>query len=181
MMSGKRVTLALAAIWLGVAMAPTPVCADGGTWRFSGRRGDHLVTVFTAPAPLRAGTIDLSVLVQDAESGRAITELSVEMRAERTGDAESKISASATVDAATNKLMRAASVDLPKPGRWRFEVFVQGTPKSPPIEFDAEVLEPLPTWLQVIPWFAWPVVPIGLFAIHQLGLRGKRMPARKKV
>ena len=38
---------------------------DAGTLRVSERLGSYQVTVFTAPAPVRAGPVDVSVLVQN--------------------------------------------------------------------------------------------------------------------
>ena len=43
--------------------------ADGGTVRLSEEQGRYRITVFTAPAPLRAGPVDVSVLVQEAATG----------------------------------------------------------------------------------------------------------------
>ena len=80
--------MVLATVWIGLGVGCVPALADGGTLRFFGRRGDRLVTVFTVPAPLRAGPIDLSVLVQDAQTGRPITDLPIEVHANRIGQCE---------------------------------------------------------------------------------------------
>jgi hypothetical protein len=170
-MSGKHVLMVLAIGWLELGAASSPVLGDGGTLRFSGRRGDRLVTVFTAPAPLRAGPIDLSVLVQDAETGRPITNLPIDVQGQQIGHAQTTIRAAATPGAATNKLLRAARLELSEPGRWHFDVYVQGVDRSQPIGFDVEVAQPPPPWLNMSLWIAWPLVPIGLFAIHQFRLR----------
>jgi hypothetical protein len=170
-MSLRHVLIAVATVWLVLA-ASSAVHGDGGTLRFSGRRSDRLVTVFTAPAPLRAGSIDLSVLVQAALTGRPITDLPIEVHAHQIGHAETMIRAAATPGAATNKLLRAARLELPEPGRWHFDVAVQGVDLSQPIGFDVEVAHPPPPWLEMIFWIAWPVLPIGLFAIHRFRLRG---------
>lgn len=52
-----------------IANVPSMVMADGGTVRCSERRGDLSVTVFTSPAPLSAGPVDVSVLLLDARTG----------------------------------------------------------------------------------------------------------------
>jgi hypothetical protein len=172
-MSGKHILMVLAIGWLELGAASLPALGDGGTLRFSGRRGDRLVTVFTAPAPLCAGPIDLSVLVQDAETGRPITNLPIEVVAQQFDHAHATIRATATTEAATNKLLRAAGLELSEPGRWHFDVSVQGVDRLQPIEFDVEVAQPAPPWLSMSLWIAWPLVPIGLFAIHQFRLRGR--------
>src|SRR5258708_34204239 len=43
--------------------------ADGGALRLSERAGGYRITVFTDPTPLRAGPVDVSVFVQDADTG----------------------------------------------------------------------------------------------------------------
>jgi hypothetical protein len=171
-MSGKRLLMVLAIGWLELGAASVPALGDGGTLRFSGRRGDRLVTVFTAPAPLCAGPMDLSVLVQDADTGRPITNLPIDVQAQQLGHAQTAIRAAATTEAATNKLLRAARLELSEPGRWHFDVSVRGVDPSQPIGFDVEVAQPAPAWLEMSLWIAWPLVPIGLFAIHQCRLKG---------
>ncbi len=167
----KKGVIALATIWIGLGVAWAPAFGDGGTLRFSGRRGDRSITVFTAPAPLSAGPVDLSVLVLDAKTGRPITHLPIEVRGQRIGSAESGIRMPATTEAATNKLMRAARLELPEPGRWHFDVCVEGVDSSEPIGFDVEVAQPAPRWLEMSIWIAWPLVPIHLFAIARFRLR----------
>ena len=169
-MVGKHVHIALASLWLGLEVCPSCALGDGGTLRFSGRRGDYLVTVFTSPAPLCAGQADLSVLVQDAQTGRPITSFAIDVRAHRAGHEASQMDAAATTEAATNKLLRAAQLELPEAGRWHFEVLVHGVDRSEPIGFDVEVARPPPPWLEMIPWIAWPILPIGLYAIGQFRL-----------
>jgi hypothetical protein len=173
MMNKKVMGIALATVWVGLGVAPAPAFGDGGTLRFSGRRGDRSITVFTAPALLSAGPVDLSVLVLDAKTGRPITHLPIEVRAQRIASADSEIRARATSEAATNKLMCAARLELAEPGRWHFGVSVEGVDSSGPIGFDVEVAQPAPPWLEMSLWIAWPLVPIGLFVIVQL------LPGRK--
>jgi hypothetical protein len=170
-MSGKHVLVVLMIGWLELGAGSLPALGDGGTLRFSGRRGDLLVTVFTAPGSLRAGPIDLSVLVQNAKTGRPITDLSIDVHVQRIGYARTTIRAPATQGAATNKLLRAARLDVPESGRWHFDVSVQSVDRSQPIGFDAEVSESAPLLLQLCLWIGWPLLPIGLFGVHQLRMR----------
>jgi hypothetical protein len=64
---GKPAAVILWAVFLMQWAASSSAMADGGALRFSGRRGDRLIAVFTTPTPLRAGLTDLSVLVQEVE------------------------------------------------------------------------------------------------------------------
>ena len=167
-MRKKGIGIALATVWLSLGIAWAPAFGDGGTLRFSGRRGDQSITVFTAPALLSAGPVDLSVLVLDVETGRPITDLPIEVRARRVGSEAFGIRMPATSEAATNKLLQAARLELSEPGLWQIEVSVGDFDPSQPVAFDVELAPPPPRWRQMIPWIAWPILPIGLYAITQL-------------
>ena len=57
--------------------------------------------------------------MQDAESGKPITDVPINVHARRIGHQEAPITAVATQAAATNKLLQAAQLELSAPGRWR--------------------------------------------------------------
>ncbi len=58
------------AILSSVILHPSSLArADGGAVRLRQRSGGYQIAVFTEPTPLRAGPVDVSVLVQDAETG----------------------------------------------------------------------------------------------------------------
>src|SRR5262249_41798233 len=86
--------------------------ADGGTVRYSGQRGTRLVAAFTDPAPPATGIVDVSVLPQDAESGEVLTDVPIIVRAELGDTPTKRLSARATTEAATNKLLRAARLEF---------------------------------------------------------------------
>jgi hypothetical protein len=160
----------LSIVWLALAVRPSIASADGGTVRCSERRASHLITVFTDPTPPRSGVIDFSVLIQDAESGTAILDLPVIVRAERIDHPDERISARVTSAAATNKLLRAAQLKL-SPGRWHVELDVDRVGQGPPIGFDFDVDQALPSWMQMSPWIGWPLAAIGIFGVHRLLVR----------
>ncbi len=159
--------------WLALAGGPPIALGDGGSVRFSERRDGRIITVFTAPTPLRAGNVDVSALVQDADSGSPQSDVSIEVRAYPIQHAGSSVSVPATTQAATNKLLRAAHLELSQPGRWHVELFVSGTGQGQPIGFDVEVAEALPPWLRMSLWIGWPLVAIGFFIIHELQNRSR--------
>jgi hypothetical protein len=162
-------------LFAAVLFHPSSVLhADGGAVRFSGRYGNRRITVFTAPTPLRAGLVDVSVLVQEADSGRPLPDVPIVVRAHPLHQAQGRISAPATTAAATNKLLQAASVPLSEPGWWHVEVVVQGVGAGSPIGFDVAVTEALPPWLNLSIWIGWPVGAIGLFAVHQWLVQRRR-------
>jgi hypothetical protein len=149
------------------------VRADGGAVRLREQVGAYQVTVFTSPMPLRAGPVDISVLVQDA-AGESVPEARVTLRltARESGEI---LEYPATAEAATNKLFHAAVFQLPEPGWWDVEVAVEG-PQGPAfLRFGVEVDKRPPRWLELWPWFAWPALAVALFGLHQLLVR-RRMP-----
>ena len=166
-MRGTFMLIALLATWFALGAGASIALGDGGAVRFSSRRGDRLITVFTAPTPLRAGVVDVSVLVQDADSGKPLLDVRIVVHAHPIQHSQGRISAPATSEAATNKLLRAAGLELSEPGWWRVEVVVQDLGPGPPISFDVEVAEGPPPWLDLSVWIGWPLVAIGCFALHQ--------------
>ena len=60
-----------------LAIAASVARADGGTLRISERRDGRRISVFTTPTPLRAGLADISILVQDAATGKPLPEVPV--------------------------------------------------------------------------------------------------------
>ena len=100
--------LRLSVLWILIGQ-PSGLRADGGTMRLSERVGGYQVTVFTAPAPLCAGPVDVSVFVQDADTGEPAAGVGVTVRAAPHGRPDEAISRPATAEAATNKLFRSAA------------------------------------------------------------------------
>jgi hypothetical protein len=172
-MHGKSMAITLVA-WFALDAAASIAFADGGMIRSSERRGDLLITIFTTPTPFRAGPVDVSVLVQDADTGRPLSDLPIVVYAYPIQNPLRKIAIPATTEAASNKLMGAAELDLSEPGWWHVELIVDGVEPAPPIAFDVEVAEALPPWLHMGLWIGWPLVAIGVFAVHQLLIYRRR-------
>jgi hypothetical protein len=164
-----------------IVLATGPARGDGGTLRLSERVGPYRISVFTSPEPLRVGPADVSVFVQDADSGSAVATAGVHLTLAPAGREGPALSYTATADQAVNKLLRAASLDLPAAGPWRIAVDVEG-PRGPALcGVPVLVAEPLPRWRQMWPWFTWPAVPIVLFVLHQLRRqRGRRVGGPEK-
>jgi len=145
--------------------------ADGGTVRLSEQNGKYRITVFTAPTVLRAGPVDISVLVQQADTGEPASDVQVSIAVERRGSTDVALRHRATTEAATNKLYYAANFDLPEPGWYSVEVFIDGPLGEAEVHFEMEAADALPPWLAMLPWVGWPVLAIVLFGIHQLLVR----------
>jgi hypothetical protein len=149
------------------------VRADGGTVRLSQRLGDYRITVFTEPTPVRAGPVDVSVLVQDARTGQPMPQVRVTVQATPRDRSTDPILHLATSEAATNKLFRAALFEIPQPGWWDVEVAIEGEHGPARARFEVEAAEAAPHWLALWPWLGWPALVIFLFGIHQVLLRKK--------
>jgi hypothetical protein len=147
--------------------------ADGGAVRLSERKGNYRISVFTSPTPLRAGPVDISAFVQDAATGEPIPEARITVRVTPRNHPEAVIQERATTEAATNKLFQAALFDLPEPGWWDVAVAVEGLRERIEAHFDMEADEPLPRFLEITPWIAWPAAVVLLFCVHQWLVRRK--------
>jgi hypothetical protein len=97
--------------------------ADGGTVQFRNEVGAFVITVFTSPAPLSAGPIDISLLLQNRNGLEPVLDANVSMCLH--ADASSvEIQAQPTRDQAQNKLLYAAPVTLAIAGKWRLAVTI---------------------------------------------------------
>jgi len=136
--------------------------ADGGALLLWDRSGVYQVAVFTAPTPLRAGPVDVSVLVQTGD-GAPVPEAVVQVRLSAD---QQRLTAPATFDLATNKLFRAAHFELPA-GRWGVEVEVTGPQGPATVQGVIDVGAALTPALGMWPWVAWPALVVLAFAVHQ--------------
>lgn len=141
--------------------------ADGGTLRAWDRRGLCEIAVFTAPTPMVAGPVDISVLVLDSTSGQPVENAEVIVTATPTGRTGDALRHAATTTAATNKLMYAALFDLPETGSWDMEVSIDAQDQNATIHFTMEAGKPWPPWTALLPWICWPAVVVVLYGIHQ--------------
>ena len=146
---------------------PAPALADGGALRLSEERGNYQIAIFTSPTPLRAGPVDISVLVQDAATHEAVSDVQIMVKAARSDQRGAAIHRPATFEAATNKLFQAAALNLNEPGWWQVEIGLDGPLGEELVALDIEVEKPLPRYLAMWPWLTWPVLPILLFGAHQ--------------
>jgi hypothetical protein len=171
MMAKSIPLLTLVALLAGFA---SHALADGGVVRAIEQHGGLQISVFTSPAVLAAGDVDLSVLVQDVET---MTELPAAAVAVQITPRERPYAAqrlAATRELATNKLLHACHVPL-EPGWHDVRVEVEAESHRGAIEFAMQV-GPQPTKAASFwPWFAWPAVPIVLVAAHLWRVRRGRV------
>ena len=156
--------------WFWVGCSCVAARGDGGTVRLRERKGPYEITVFTSPTPFRAGPVDISVLVQDAASGEPLptARVTVTLTARRR---QYGLHQAATSSAATNKLLRSALFELPWAGWWEVEVTVAAGVEEgggeETVRFAVEAAEPLPHWVALWPWLAWPALAVAVFGVHR--------------
>jgi cytochrome c oxidase assembly factor CtaG len=117
--------LPLAALAYGY-LAPSVIDTDGDVVRLQQLSGPFRITVLTEPDPLPAGPCDISVLVQDRDTGAPILNVPVSLSITSpnpSGDPPAMIPA--TVEASSLKLLRSGTVTLPHLGTWNLRVSVR--------------------------------------------------------
>lgn len=143
--------------------------ADGGQVRISMQQGNQKITVFTSPTPICAGWADISVAIQNANTGELIDDAQILIELKHRDKAVPVVRAEATAEAATNKLLQAALVELPEQGTWDVTVRVlSGSADALEASFAINVAPPWPQWTTEWPWFCWPIVPVMLFIVHRV-------------
>ncbi len=165
--------------------------ADGGVIRLREAKGPFLVTIFAPAEPVQDGPCDVSVLVQQRESGDAILDAAVELgfkapaasavepvgqlcgasgewllgRSSTPGQAQLTVPAFRKL--VSNKLLYAAAVRFGTAGNWQLEALI--TRRSDAVRFACGIpVGPPPRRLiSLAPYLALPPLFIALFALNQ--------------
>lgn len=140
-----------------------------------GRAGQLNISVFATPSPLRAGMADLSVLLQDAADGGVLLDGTIELRLSKAG--EPGIVARPATGQATNKLLYAATVEIPEAGEYALTAICRERGQEGAIRGTLTVLPPEPAILSYWPYFAIVPLAILLFLLNQR-LKSRRRVAR---
>jgi hypothetical protein len=139
--------------------------ADGGSVELHQVAGPFVVTVFTAPVPLRAGPVDISILVQDRAGGQPVLNGEVVVRLRREGGMT--LVERATRELAQNKLLYSALMTLPEAGRWQLEVTIKREKETASVNGQVSAAAPRPFLLYYWRSLSLPPVVIALFALNQ--------------
>jgi hypothetical protein len=123
-LSTLMVALPLAALAYGW-LAPDAIDTDGAVVRMQGISGPFRVTVFTEPGAVQPGSAGVSVLVQNDASGETILDAGVDLVVQSASSGAKSESIRATHNQSTNKLLAAATVNLPAHGPCDLRVFVR--------------------------------------------------------
>jgi hypothetical protein len=157
----------MTAVWAALTLlAAARASGDGGVVRQQQADGPFLVTVFTAPTPLRAGPVDISVLVQKRNSNEPVLDAAVHVTLIST-EPGAAIRSAATRQLATNKLLYAAPLNVPSAGTWDLRVVVRRGQDTAAVGCQIGVAAALPPLLAHWPYLALPPVVVLVFALHQ--------------
>ena len=171
-----------------LGLSPHDARADGGIIRLREAQGPFMVTVFSSPEVAAGGLADVSVLVQERETGKIMLDADVNLTlsppdgqatkqsnglcglstaAMRLPDGNNPASVRATREQASNKLLYAAPVELDAAGDWKLHMLVsRGTDIA---RFDCL----LPVTLRsgkltgVWPYLLLPPLAVAVFAMNQ--------------
>ena len=143
--------------------------ADGGITIGQIDRDGLRVTVFAAPVPIRAGPLDVTLLVQEIPSNQPVTDAVISCSVQKVGPPSlgparlpawcSTIAPGARIPATSahsrNKLLFGAYLPLTEPGRWELTVHLARGPTSFSAALPLDVSAPQPplsTW--------WPLIAL---------------------
>jgi hypothetical protein len=164
--------------------------ADGGAIQFQGDSGAFHVTVFTQPPILRAGFVDLTLLLQDRSNQNPLLDAKVtfDLTAQDSNHAQQTewmppaCAMNKTVDLSNvpaklghgeNRLLYGVVVQIPSSGHWQLKAHIQRDIESADPE---TLLDVKPALLPPLAyWHLFLLPPLGIlgFVLHQMA-RGQR-------
>jgi hypothetical protein len=106
-----------------MTLAQATAFADGGTVQLRKEAGALVITVFSSPAPLSAGLVDISLLLQNRDGLEPVLDASVSLLLRLDGS-NAEIHARPTREQAQNKLLYAVPVTLAESGRWQLAITI---------------------------------------------------------
>ncbi len=150
---------------------------DGGTILKRETLNGLNVTVFASPSPLRAGPVDVSVLVQDGD--KPVLDATVELEWSAASDASAEwVPPCCAMDSnalripavrghSGNRLLYAAIVPMKSSGPSKLVVRMIRGGQEAVLSCDLDLRPPLAPTMAYWPWLLFPPLAIAGFAVHQ--------------
>jgi len=154
---------------LAILMQATAV-ADGGKVLLQKEAGGLLITLFSSPAAPAVGPVDISLLLQDKNELEPVLDADVSLVL-HAQESNAELAASPSREQARNKLLYAATVLFPEPGKWRVDISVRRNGKE---SNAAGVVEVAPTpgnMTSYAGYIAFPPIMIMLFVTRERLIR----------
>jgi hypothetical protein len=165
-MSMRR-TVRSAALGLAAGLVAVAARGDGLHLLVSQPAGPFVISVFTAPTPLRPGTAQVGVLVQDKADRRPVADADVRVVLRAADGSRSERAATARRGTVANRMIHAARVEIPAAGRWTLTASVRAGERSATVSSAVEVAPALAPLVAFWGFIALPFVAIALFALQQ--------------
>ena len=160
-----------------LSLAATCCYGDGGAVITRQTIDGLLLTVFASPVPLRAGPVDVSVLVQRGEKPVLDAAVDISWQANSASSADwlppccSMESATERIPAlrghSNNRFLYSAIVPMTTAGPSVLTIRVLEAGREVLLSRDLDVRRPLPPLLTFWPWLTFPPVAIAGFVLHQ--------------
>lgn len=142
--------------------------ADGNSLIVRKRTGPVVVSVFAAESPLRVGTADLSVMVQNGSDESPVMDAKVMLRLTKTSaDDVTEVAAPATHAKSSNKTLYSAQMTLPSAGAWRLSAEVNAGGTSANASADLNILPAARPMQTYWPYIALVPLAVLLFAFNR--------------
>lgn len=180
-----KVLYMMAGLWISVASS----FADGGVVLARQEVNGLDLTVFASPSPLRAGPVDVSVLVQNPESGQAVLDAEVAVSwSSKSSEApdwmppccsmdDGRTAIPATRGHSQNQFLFSAIVAIRNAGSSELVVQVKAEGKKAMLPCEVKVLPSQAPAMAYWPFLALPPFAVAGFALHQrLSRKQKRKP-----
>ena len=157
---------------LAIILAQASALADGGAVQLRKEAGSFVITVFTAPAHLSAGPVDVSVLVQNRNGLEPVLDATVSLIL-RSQDSGAETEAHPTRERAQNKLLYAAPVTLAESGKWQINVSILRNGERSGTTGTINVAPAFEMASSYWTCIAFPPLMIGLFVVRERLIRRK--------
>jgi hypothetical protein len=169
--------------------------ADGGAIQFQGNAGPFHVTVFTLPPILSAGSVDVTVLIQDrSKLGPLLDALvTLDLTAQSGADSGQRLlrkeawappactlnlpgslaNIPARLNHGENRLLYGALVRVPYSGIWKLKINIQRDSESENVETLLKVNAPSPPPLAYWHLFILPPIAVFGFILNRIARNGR--------
>ena len=154
-------------------LAQATAFADGGTVQLRQEAGGLVITVFTSPAPLSVGPVDISLLLQNRNGFEPVLDANVVL-VFRANDSDVEFWTRPTRDRARNKLLYAAPVMFSKPGKWQITVTVARNGRETHAVGSLEVAPAAHRTISYAGYLAFPPLMIVLFVVRERLIRRRK-------
>jgi len=161
----NQVAMVMSCVVIAGMACTTVTKADGGALQFMRSAGPFAIAVFTTPSPLRAGQVEISLMIQSTENQQPMLDCVAHVQLHKEG--ARTIGSEATHRVAQNKLFYAAPMNVTESGVWELEVAIRQGKNSASVTGPITVAPSTPVLLGYWRSLAVPPVFISLFALNQ--------------